>query len=106
MPRSRKDPEVPPIDEALVDRDLEMIERVMRFPWHRDLKHVEALTERLRVELIVRELRGSQKQLYRAIIDRFEDVLEERYEKEDEDRDKLRRSVLAYVRSLWSGLDV
>jgi len=93
------------VNEAQIDQDLELINRVARLGWQRDVQNVEALIERLRVELIINDFRGSQKHFHRAVIDRLEDVLEERYEKENADRASIRDAVLAYIRSLWEGLD-
>ena len=101
----RNDHEHHPVDEKRVDRDVEMVEQLSRLAWQRDLANVEALIERLRVEMIVKDYRGSQKRFHRAVIDRFEDVLEERYEKEDRDRETTRRSIMHYVRSLIGSLE-
>lgn len=94
------------VNEAQINADLELIERLARLPWQRDVHNVEALIERLRVETIIQKHRGSLKRYHRAIIDRLEDVLEERYEKEDTDRNSTRKAVLGYIRSLWEGLDI
>ena len=93
------------VDERQIDRDVELVERLGRLAWQRDLHNIEALIERLRVEMIVNDYRGSQKRFHRAVIDRFEDILEERYEKEEADRASTRRSILNYVRSLMDSLD-
>jgi len=94
-----------PVNEAQIELDLELINRVSRLGWQHDLHNLEALIERLRVEMIVKEYRGSAKHFQRAVIDRLEDVLEERYENENADRETTRTAVLSYIRSLWESLD-
>ena len=92
------------VDERKVEQDLEMLERFCRTAWQSDLQNVEALIERLQVEMIVQRYPRRKKAIYRAVIDYMEDVLERRYEKIEDDRDTVRQDVLDYVAKLIQGL--
>ena len=92
------------VDEQKVEQDLESLERFCRTAWQSDLQNVEALIERLQVEMIVQRYPRRKKAIYRAVIDYMEDVLDRRYEKADDDRDTVRQGVLDYVSELIKGL--
>ena len=95
----------PRIDEAQIERDMELLGKIRGIPWQRNPQTLLALIERLQVKLLVEDLSRRQRQVYRAIIDYFEDVLEERIEKDDDvDGEEVRRSAYTYVRNLLKGL--
>ena len=84
------------VDERKVEQDLETLERFCRTVWQNDLQDVEALIERLQVEISPSATRG-KKAIFRSVIDYMEDVLEPRYEKLENDRDTVRQDVPDYV---------
>lgn len=88
------------VNEEQVEQDFELLNRFTRSAWQRPLPHVEALINRIRVELMVAELTRRRKALYRAAVDFLEDAVEERYENEQKDRKQARRSVRDYVKAL------
>ncbi len=89
-----------------VERDLELIADIRRMAWQRSPQNLLALIEGLQVKLLVENISRRQRQVFRAIIDYFEDVLEERIEKDEKvDGDEVRRSAYDYVRNLLKGLD-
>lgn len=92
------------VDEERVEADFESFAKLTRLAWSRDLAHVEALIERLRVEVIMAPMQRGRKQLYRAAIDYFDDVLDERYEKAGLDREGSRQSAVAYLKRLLDGI--
>lgn len=94
------------INEQQIEADLEVIGKIRTMAWQRDPHSLLALSERLQAKLLVEDLPRRQRQVYRAIIDYFEDVLEERIEMDDAtDRTQVRRTVGAYVRNFLKSLD-
>jgi dGTP triphosphohydrolase len=91
------------VNEQNVERDFELLKRFTQCAWQRDLAHVEALIDRIRVEMMIEPLTRRRKAYYRAVIDFLEDVVEERYEKERKNRHETRRSVLDYVKGMIEG---
>lgn len=95
-----------PINEAQVERDLETIGSIRDMAWQRSPETLLALIDRLRVKLIVEDISRRQRHVYRTIIDYFEDVLEERFDKEkNARREPARRTARAYVRDFLKSLD-
>jgi len=82
----------PSVNEQQVEQDFELLKRFTRCAWQRKLPNVEALIDRIRVELLVAELTKRRRALYRAAVDFLEDAVEERYEKENKDRREARQS--------------
>lgn len=94
------------IDEQLVERDLELLGKIRAIAWQRNPHNLLALIERLQVKLVIEDMSRRQRQVYRAIIDYFEDVLEERIDKdENTDHNNVRRTVSDYVRGFLKSLD-
>lgn len=94
------------VNEEVVEKDLEMLANIRSIAWQRNPQNLLALIERLQVKLIVEDLSRRQRQVYRAIIDYFEDVLEERIDKDEyTDRHKVRRTAGSYVRNFLKSLD-
>ena len=94
------------IDERQVDRDFHAISEIRRIAWQRDPVDVIALIERLRVHLMIEDMPRRRRRMYRALIDYFEDVMEDRFEKEGHaDRRTARCSALEYVRDIIKGID-
>lgn len=93
-----------PVDEMQVDRDFASIGEIRRIAWQRSPQDVMALADRLRVTLMTETMPRRRRRLYRALIDYFEDVLDDRFEAEaDSDRGTARRSALEYVRDMLRG---
>ena len=94
------------LDEEQIESDLELIGRIRDIAWQRNPKTLLALIERLQVYLLVEDISRRHRRVYRAIIDYFEDILEDRIEKDENvDRDLVRRSVNDYIRDLLKSLD-
>lgn len=94
------------VNEKQVDLDFEQIERIREIAWQRDPATLLALTERMQVQLITDNVPRRRRRMHRAIIDYFEDVLEERIEKDVKaDGDEIRRTAGAYLRNLLKSLD-
>ena len=94
------------INEEVVEKDLEMLGNIRNIAWQRNPQNLLALIERLQVKLIVEDLSRRQRHVYRAIIDYFEDVLEERIEKDEKtDREKVRHTAGSYVRNFLKSLN-
>ena len=94
------------IDEEQIDRDIEHIRELRDMAWQRSPQNLLALTERLQVILLTEDVPRRRRQVYRALIDYFEDVLEERIEKDDDtDGDKVRRTAGAYLKDILKALD-
>ena len=94
------------VNEQQVEADLEAIGKIRNIAWQRSPQTLLAISERLQVKLIVEDLPRRQRQVYRAIIDYFEDVLEQRVEQDEAtDRAEVRRTAGAYVRDFLKSLD-
>ena len=94
------------VDEGQVERDLELIAQIRRMAWQRNPPTLLALIEGLQVKLLLEDISRRQRQMYRAIIEYYEDVLEERIEKDDDvDGDEVRRTASSYIRNLLKALD-
>jgi len=94
------------IDEKQVDRDIAQIAAIRDMAWQRSPENLLALSERLQVILLTEDVPRRRRQVYRALIDYFEDVLEERIEKDDDtDAQKVRRTAGAYLRNILKSLD-
>lgn len=94
------------IDEKQVDRDVAQIATIRDMAWQRSPENLLALSERLQVILLTEDVPRRRRQVYRALIDYFEDVLEERIEKDDDtDATKVRRTAGAYLKNILKSLD-
>jgi len=94
------------VNEQQVELDLETLGKIRDIAWQRNPQTLLALIERLQVKLLVEDLSRRQRHVYRAIIDYFEDVLEERVEQDEAtDRDQVRRTAGSYVRNFLKSLD-
>lgn len=94
------------IKEEQVERDLEMIGQLRGLAWQRSPQNLSALIERLQIKILVEDMTRRQRNVYRSIIDYFEDVLEERIEQDDDvDRTEVRRTATSYVRNILKSLD-
>jgi cytochrome P450 len=94
------------IDEKQVDRDIEQIRTIRDMAWQRSPENLLALSERLQVILLTEDVPRRRRQVYRALIDYFEDVLEERIEKDDDtDAKKVRRTAGTYLKNILKALD-
>lgn len=95
-----------PVSEDQVERDFNAIGELRRIAWQRNTSDVMALIERLRVQMIVEDMPRRRRRLIRALIDYFEEVLDERFETEGgHDRRAARKSALEYVRDIIKGID-
>ncbi len=87
------------INEERVDATFGNVEKLRGSAWNLTITEAAALSERVRVEIILdKTMSRSQKRWYRAFSDYLDDVVEERMEKEGVDRDKFHDWVLRYIR--------
>tara|TARA_R110000868_G_scaffold100722_6_gene277130 strand:- start:11754 stop:12095 length:342 start_codon:yes stop_codon:yes gene_type:complete len=94
------------INQALVEQDLDQIAKIREIAWQRSPENLLALMERLQVKLLTDDMPRRRRRVYRSIIDYFEDVLEERIEKdESKDRAKVRRTGASYLRGFLKSMD-
>lgn len=94
------------VDEQQVEDDLEQIAKIRSIAWQRKPENLLALIEAIQVKLLMEDISRRQRQVYRTIIDYFEDVLEERIEKDDNTKlSEVRESVSGYIRNVLKSLD-
>lgn len=87
------------INEQRVDAAFETVERLRASAWNLSIAEAAALSERVRVEIMLdKTMSGSQKRWYRAYSDYLDDIVEERMEKDGVDRASFHDWVLRYVR--------
>jgi hypothetical protein len=96
----------PKINEGQVDRDFAAIDEIRWIAWQRNPQDVAALCDRLRVMLMTTDLPKRRRRLYRALIDYYDEVLDERLDAEGmPSRGDLRQSALNYVRDILKSSD-
>ena len=89
------------ISDVAVEAAFEQLERVRRFARTHPVEEVEALAERIRVELILnKSIRRPGRRFYRDVLDYLDVVVDERHSEQGTDRESLRHTVLAYVRGM------
>lgn len=94
------------LDEAQIERDLKTLSAIRDIAWQRSPETLLGLIDRIRVKLIVDDIPRRQRRVYRTIIDYFEDVLDERFDKETHTRrEPARRTARAYVRDFLKSLE-
>jgi len=94
------------VDEQQVEDDLEQIAKIRSIAWQRKPENLLALIEAIQLKLLMEDISRRQRQVYRTIIDYFEDVLEERIEKDDNTKlSEVRESVSGYIRNVLKSLD-
>jgi len=91
------------IDEERVDRRLGYLRSFMGSAWNADLDELEALIERIRLELMLGRCDRSAEMLYRAAVRALEDVAGRR-RKQERDPHAARHAVADYLRVLIEGL--
>jgi len=92
------------IDEERVDRRMGYLRSFVDSAWNAELGEVEALVERIRVELMLGRCDHATEGLYRAAVRCLEDVAERRRKREAVDPHPVRHAVADYVRTLMEGL--
>jgi hypothetical protein len=94
------------IDENQVEMDLAHIGKIRDIAWQRSPQTLLAIIERLQVNLTLEDMPRRRRQMHRGIIDYFEDVLEERIERDDNtDRSEVRREASSYLRDFLKSLN-
>lgn len=94
------------IDEKRIEDAFENLRRLRRSAWNLSLAEAAALSERVRVEIILdKSMNRSQKRWYRAYSDFVDDVVDERMEKEGVEREVLHGGIIAYIRNLLHSHD-
>lgn len=94
------------VNEDLVERIFREVQTLMRQAHAHNPETVQAVAERLRIEVMVNKPSRHRRHVYQALIDYFEDTAHERAEQaHDKDKHSLRASAASYVRALIDGLD-
>lgn len=93
------------VNDQHIEELFESIKKTAALARREELRDVEALIERIRVAMMIEPLSRPRKALYRAIIDYYEDILEERYDQAEHERGAARRSVVDYFKRLADSLD-
>lgn len=92
------------VNEEQVETDFQTIARIRNIAWQRHPEDVMALSDRLCVQMMTDVMPKRRRRLYRALVDYFEEVLEERFETEKDSRpEEARQTALNYVRQLIRG---
>jgi hypothetical protein len=92
---------LPPTFKERVDAAFANIEKLRQSARNLTVAEVAALSERVRVEIILdKTMIGSRKRWYRAYSDYLDDVVEERMEKEGVERDNFQNWVVQYLRRI------
>ncbi len=87
------------INEKRVDAAFETVERLRSSAWNLTIAEAAALSERVRVEIMLdKTMSGAQKRWYRAYSDYLDDIVDERMEKAGIDRASFHNWVLRYIR--------
>lgn len=93
------------IDEKRVEDTLDRIHGALNVALQQPIPQLEALIERLRIDLMLRRTNKERRALYRALIDLLEAELAERYEAGGADRETVRQHVMRYIRQLVHELE-
>lgn len=93
------------IDDRKVEHIFEQFQRAIKASQDLDLGHKQALVERFRVDLMVRDSSPPRKALYRAIIDMQEHAIEAEVERLDAAKPKASKALVNYMKRLLDGLD-
>jgi DNA-directed RNA polymerase specialized sigma24 family protein len=101
--REEKEPAMQ-LDEDKVEDAFVKFRAAVNFAVNQELPNLEALIERIRVELMIQTMRRERRDVYRALIDLLEDEVDEQYEKIDEERGSIRHQVESYVRRMIRNL--
>jgi len=89
------------INEERVDAAFEHVSKLRGTAWTLPLAEVAALSERIRVEIILdKTMRGARKRWYRAYSDYLDEVVEERMEKEGVERDRFQEWIVRYLKGI------
>lgn len=89
------------LNEQRVDAAFDNVKKLRASAWNLTVAEAAALSERLRVEIILdKSMKNSQKRWYRAYSDYLDDVVDERVEKEGVERNKFHGRVLDYLRGI------
>jgi hypothetical protein len=89
------------LDNERVEQSYQELEKLRRIAWSLPLTEAAALSERVRVELMIdKKLRPQVKRFYRAYSDYLDDVVEERAERENQPRESFQHHVIGYIRGM------
>ncbi|MBM3491945.1 MAG: hypothetical protein FJX68_16185 [Alphaproteobacteria bacterium] len=92
------------VDDAKIERQFDYLQRFVASAWSDSLVEIEALGERIRVEVILAHTDHPTRAFYRAAAHYLEDVLEQRYESEGHERPSIRARLAGYFDFLSQSL--
>ena len=94
------------IDAKRVEDAFDNLNRLRRSAWNLTIAEAAALSERVRVEIILdKSMSRSQKRWFRAYSDFVDDVVDERMDSAGVERDKVQGGIVAYIRGLLHSHD-
>ena len=92
------------VDDAKIERQFDYLQRFVASAWSDSLVEIEALGERIRVEVILAHADHPTRAFYRATAHYLEDVLEQRYANEGHERPNIRARIASYLDFLAGSL--
>ena len=92
------------IDDNRIEQLFLQFRRALNAGEEFNLDHKQALVERFRVELMVTDCSPRRRAIYRAIIDMFEDIIEEEADRLSAAKPKGSRALVAYMKRLFDSL--
>ena len=92
------------IEEERIERRLEYLQSFIQSAWTSDLAEVEALAERLRLELMLSRLDPVTKAFYRAAAHFLDEALDQLHEKQGADRISTRKAIVDYLKLFVEGM--
>ncbi len=95
---------MPTIEDEKVEQEFAHLQRFVSEASCCDLSNLQALVERIRVEIMVAKPKRATRMFYRAVIDYLEDVLEHRYAAEGSEPHH-HHNLIGYVRSLLDAIE-
>lgn len=94
------------IEEERIERRLGYLQSFIRSAWTSDLAEVEALAERLRLELMLSRLDPATKAFYRAAAHFLDEALDQLHEKEGANRIGARKAIVDYLKLFAEGMKI
>ena len=89
------------VNNERVEQGFHELEKLRRLAWALPIQDVAALSERVRVELMIdKKLRGTTKRFYHAYSDFLDEIVEERSEAEGTPRESFQHQIFSYIRGM------
>ena len=92
------------VEEERIERRLGYLQSFIQSAWTSDLAEVEALAERLRIELMISRFDPATKAFYRAAAHFLDETLEQLHDKEGVNRLGTRKVIAEYLKLFVEGM--